>query len=173
MSATQVLATLGAALADPDTGLAAKCAAVVAVLGAPYDAVGAAEVDRYVRTDFTFGKWQLRDALSPGNGPQVICSTDRQRAVEMAAASVRDADTDVRVDYEGVFGDADRIQDNLTVVWSALLQVIDGLVRFAQANGGTIVDVHDPITVEFGRFRNSPTHGGFSATFTLRERSTL
>lgn len=165
MAMSAVLATIQQRLADPTTGLAVKAAARATALG--YQA-------GRVRTDFVYEKWSLSGQMREATATTFAIAPDSFAAPEKRFTSERrDSRLAVLVSCQVFDGDVDSLQDNIVAVSEAFIQCMDDLVAFSTANGGTIVNLEDPITVTFTDFNGEPTQGGFLAQFTVFDRSTI
>jgi hypothetical protein len=162
MTMRQVLDTSLAAFEDPAIGIKVQVGALIA-LGAPP-----------ISDQFRFAKWAVRTRLKdarthslvvrPGQGAD---QTKLQQTLE------RDGIQVIEVATECFDADLERLQDKLTVVQSAMLLVLDRLVDFSGGTGGTIYEVIDPVTTDYGEFDGTPsgTSAGFVSRITLNERS--
>lgn len=169
MSEYQVLAIFRALLRDPVVGLKAKVDALVLAL-APASAI---------RSDFNYTRWAFGAVTNPATKPNVMLRPGAWAGDEKLGTGQRDATAVVDVGYE-IFGtDPDEIEDNVTIVAAAVAQcAVDELRAYSDAHGGTIVDVVDPFTVQFGEFAGSgvgvgAASSGFLARITVQERSSL
>lgn len=157
MSQQQILATVQALLEDATEGLAARTTALAAG-------------DARIRSDFHFVPWQLSDRPHPTQQPNVMLRPRQWQPGLRRLTTIRDAQVAIEIGYEYFGTDAQAIQDNVTLVATALAQVLDGLRDYSDAHGGTVIDVLDPLTFAFGQF-SGPTSNGFLCTVTLEERS--
>jgi hypothetical protein len=159
VSQRQVLVTVLALLQDNGVGLKAKTDAL------------AGQSSSTIRSDFTFTKWALRGPLNPAAAPNVMLRPRLWRPEQkLAAYPDRTSTCLIEIGYEYFGTDADEIQENLTIVATALAQSLDGLRDFSDAHAGSIVDVNDPLEFQFGEFAG-PTSAGFLARATILERS--
>lgn len=168
MSVHQVLGTTRDMLADDAAGLAAKVATLVAALRAtPF------QPSSSILTNFNFTKWALRGSMNPASAPNVMLRPARWLAVQkLANKPDRDGDVAIEIGYEIFGGDPDVIQDNVSIVATALAECLDGLRAYSDAHQGTVIQVLDPIEWRFGEFAG-PTSAGFLALVTVQERSAL
>lgn len=165
MSMSAVLATIQQRLADSTTGLAVKVAARATALGYQPDRV---------RTDFVYEKWSLSGQMREATATSIAIAPDSLSVPEKRFSSERrDTPSAILVSCQVFDGDVDSLQDNIVAVSEAFLQCLDDLVAFSTANGGTIVNLFDPIVVTFTDFNGEPTQGGFLAQFTVLDRSTI
>lgn len=154
----QILFTVDGALQDPTLGLSARIAALKGV-------------DDRIRDDVQFKAWAMAGTMTDTRAPNVMLRPRRWLATSKASdTGHRDADAQLDIGYEYFGGDPQHIQDNVALVATALVQVIDELRAYSDATGGTIIDVTDPVLFEFGQFAG-PVSNGFLATLTLTERS--
>lgn len=168
MSASQVLQTVKDAIADEVSGLAVKAEALKA-LDAP-------ALSR-VRTDYNVVPHSLSDRMQPTGQPNVAVSVRRYMAdQQLSNAPTRDALAELQVAVEYVEADQQVIEDSASLTATALLQVLDGLREYSDANGGTVLDLSTQgagmqVDVQFGRFDGPVQSFGFVARFTVMERS--
>jgi hypothetical protein len=163
MSEHQVLATIDALLKDAGVGLKAKVDALVILLGPATT----------IRSDFNFVKWALRGRANPSQAPNVMLAPRRWTPDQkLPNKPQRDAWCEIEIGLETFGTDPAQIQDEVTIWATALAQCIDGLRAFSDANGGTVVDVDDPLSFQFGEF-TGPASSGFLARVTVLERSSL
>lgn len=161
MSMRQVLDTVRGLLKDDIVGLKAKADALI--LADPPESI--------VRTDFHFIRWAFSTLTNPTQKPNVIVRPGSWRGDEMLGTGQRDAICIVEIGYEQFGTDPDEIEDGLALIAAALPRcVLDGLRAYSDAHGGTIVDVIDPIEVQFGEFAGAAS-SGFLARVTVLERS--
>lgn len=167
MSAHQVVATMRALLQDPVVGLRAKAMALADQL----QPVGA------VRFEFNFTRWAFGRQMNPATMGNVMLRPSSWRGDEKLATQQRDAQCTIEIGYEMFATDPDEIEDNVTIIAAAIAQcAVDELRAYSDAHGGTIVDVIDPIEVQFGEFAGVPgsaTSNGFLARITVFERSSV
>jgi hypothetical protein len=165
MTMRAVLQTLKAACQDPATGLAAQALAIAAAEG----------IDPgIIRTDFHYEPWYLSGQPSPTGQPNIAIEPRRTTAdLEIPAVTQRDADQVIVFAYEYFYHNGLEIQDNITVIAAAFLKVLDRLREYSDANGGTVVEVQTPVTLDIGTYIGSPVAGGFQATVTISERGTI
>lgn len=173
MSASQVLTTVVAALTDEATGLAAKAEALKA------DGTLEAELPTLnrIRTDYRIVPHSLSDRMQPTGQPAVAVSVRRYMADQrLATAPTRDALAEMQVAVEYVEADQQVIEDSASLAATALLQVLDGLREYSDANGGTVLDLDTQgvgmqVDTQFGQFDGPVQSFGFVARFTVMERS--
>lgn len=166
MSERQVIATLRAALQDAAIGFAPTVAAVLAAEGI---AAG------IVTTEYNFVRWIGAEKLAaPSMGHEVAIypSTSRE-TLELPLESLREGLIDLTLTFTTFHSDAGVIEDNILVHAAALRRVLDRLREFSDANGGTVAQVVEPITVDFLTNAGAATSAGFRARFTIEERSTV
>jgi hypothetical protein len=159
VSQRQVLVTALALLQDNGVGLKAKTDAL------------AGQSTATIRSDFNFTKWTLRGPLNPAAAPNVMLrprswNPDQKLAVKPDRTSW----SEIEIGYEYFGTDPDEIQENITIVATAVAQVLDGLRDYSDAHAGTIADVRDPLQFLFGEFAG-PSSAGFIARATILERS--
>lgn len=160
MSQTQVLATLLACLEDSAVGLVAQARKL-----APFTPIGAGSI----RMDVRFVAWKLSGVMQSSTTPNVMLRPGRWSA-NLKQGNSRDASVLVEVGMEFFDADADVLQANITIYATALAASLDALRDYSDINGGTVIDIIDPIDVVFGQF-DGPTSSGFLATIQLEERS--
>lgn len=159
MSQSEVIATTRALLEDATLGFKAKLAALAA--GNPIA----------VSSEMRFVKWALAGTMQQATMANVMLRPGTWRPdAKNDGRPHRDAFASIEVGFETFAADPDVIQETAILAATALAQVLDGLVDYAQLNGGTIADIEDPIQFEFGQFVG-PTSNGFLARVTLFERS--
>lgn len=158
MSMQQLLDLVDGALKDPDIGLSVAVSAL-------------ADGDERIRADFVHVEWALAGAMADTRSPNVMMRPRRWLAEsKVSDTRHRDAEAQIDIGYEYFGSDPRHIQDNIALVATALAKVIDELVAYSTATGGTLIEVRDPVLYEFGQF-TGPTSNGFLATITLLERS--
>lgn len=158
---TDVIKTLGDALADPVTGLAAKA---VALTGALLD----------IRTDYRFQPWVLSGELKMAGQPNVaIAPTSGAANLKYPQQTMRDGEWRIDISVEFFDADPQTIMDNVGVTVTALFQVLDTLREYSDAHGGTILQVFEPVGLRFGQFAGVSTTNGFTATATIQERANI
>ena len=158
MSQKQVLATVEALLQDGARGLTAKATALAAG-------------DGTIQTNFRFVRWALAGTMQPATAPNVMVRPGAWRPQTRNDANPhRDAFAAIEIGYEFFGADPDAIQANVALVATALAQVLDELVDYADDTGGTIANIEEPIEFLFGQF-TGPTSHGFLARVTVFERS--
>jgi hypothetical protein len=156
-----VLATVAAALEDPEIGLAAA----VESLAEPGGAI--------VRSDFSFGAWALSGQLSDTRAPNVVVRPRQWEILEDGSAVGHyDAFAVLDISYEYFGAELDDIQTNVTIAGVALTKVIFALREYSDRTDGTIVDLRGTLLFNYGEFEG-PTSNGFTCTLTLIERSAL
>ena len=158
-----VLVTLRGAMADGATGLAVKAAAIAVLRGY---AAGR------IRTDFVVDRWSLSDAMKPATQPHyAFAPAAGAIAQKTFLATPRESRHAIRFSLETFAADSAVLEDNVTALALAFMQVLDGIEAYSRANAGTIVLLEDPITLRYGSFGGPPTLGGFTADFTVLEQS--
>lgn len=159
MSQDQVLATARALFEDPALGLRAKVIALAA--GNPA-----------ILTDFAFVRWALAGTMQAATKVNVMIRPGAWRPnPKNEGRPQRDATASIEIGLELFAADPDVIQNNVALMATAVAQVLDELVPYSHATGGTILDLEDPIEFLFGQFAG-PTSHGFLARVTVFERST-
>jgi hypothetical protein len=144
MSMREVLVLVDALLQDPTYGLAAM---VDSLEGA---------VPTKVRSEFNFVAWGLRT--------EVVRQTSKPNVM------LRPGTWTPNARYVGT-NQLEVIQNELALVATAVARVMDTLVAYSAAHGGTVYDIEDPMQFLFGQFAGVVSNG-FLATITLLERST-
>ena len=169
MSASQVLTTLRAALEDEATGMAAKAEALKGADGS---------LNR-VRTDYQWVRWSLTDRMQTTGQPNVAVSVRRVLTEQrLATFPSRDGIWSIEIAFECFAGDDQAlIEDSVTTAATALLQVLDGLREYSDANAGTVLEINaaegqPSIDIQFGDFAGPVASFGFLCRFTVLERST-
>ena len=161
MSVIDVLAITRQALEDDQTGLAAYMAAI------------AAAVDLRVRTNIEFGKWALPETMVPTSPHHVVVRPAGGLEEPREGRAQRDGVQAIVVAAEVFSADPDELQDTLTVLQVALLQVFDELRSYSDAHGGTVIEIDGDISTRYGVFPDRATSGGVELTINIRERSKL
>jgi hypothetical protein len=161
MSMREVLVLVDALLQDPTYGLAAM---VDSLEGA---------VPTKVRSEFNFVAWGLRtEVVRQTSKPNVMLRpgtwTPNARYV---GTNQRDARCEIVIGFETFHNELEVIQNELALVATAVARVMDTLVAYSAAHGGTVYDIEDPMQFLFGQFAGVVSNG-FLATITLLERST-
>ena len=164
MSERQVIALLRAELADPVVGFAAAVAEVIAL-----EAIAAG----IVTTEYNFPKWIRASQLAPASsGHDVsIVPARSSETLEIPAETVRFGTVDIQLDFSTFHSDADTIEENLLVHAAALRRCLDRLREYSDAHAGTVDQVIEPITIDYGPSAGSATSASFRARFTIQERS--
>lgn len=158
MSQLEILATFDALLTDATRGLQAKAAALAAG-------------DTEIMSTFELVPWALAGTMRPATQVNVMLRPGSWRAdAKNIARPERDAVAQVEIGVELFAADPVVIQKNVTLIATALAQVVDDIVDYARETGGTIYDVDDPMEFLFGQF-TGPTSHGFLARVTVLERS--
>ena len=139
-----------------------------------------ARLKRYtdIETDLTFTEWFLSDRMKPTGKPNVfVVGTGwTPTTVNPVQRSVRrEARGQIRLGYEIVRSDPARLQRNVAVAMTAMMQVIDVLRDYSDRVHGTIVGVINPVSFTPGDFPSQggrmPTTYGFTGTLTVLEYS--
>lgn len=163
MAIDQVIATVNALLQDASEGLAPRVTALLALRGLAPDAV---------RTDPFFDEWLLAGKMHPAGAPRVLVRPQRTIANQVPfPGNTRRADVALVVQFRYFAAEVVEIERAAGLYGTALLMALDGLDAYSRAQGGTVMDLHDPITIDFGTFDGTPTSGGWEAAFTLLEDS--
>lgn len=158
----EVLATTQAAFRDRTSGLAARAAAI------------ADTADLAVRSDFAFGKWALRETLSPTTAHRVVIRPAAGLEEAKQGTLQRDAVHTLAILIEVFGADEDEIERSLVVIQLAVIQVLDELRDYSDAHDGTVIEIPDAISTRYGEFTGSASlSGGLISTVNIRERSTL
>jgi hypothetical protein len=165
MSQRQLLDTLKLALQDGDTGLAAQAQTIAIAEGLN------------VRTDFTFDRWALSGKMMPGGGPNVsVTPTGWAANTMLPNEALRDAVGSFNIGYENFSADMGELEDNVSVVATALIRVLDRLREFSDtklpAGSGTVVQVLEAVSFTFGAFGRGATSSGFLCSVNIQERGT-
>lgn len=160
MSIIDVLSIARAALEDDATGLAAYMSAIADALGLR------------VRTEIRFGKWALPENLQPTAPHSVVVRPAGGLEEPREGRQQRDGVQTIVVAAEVFEADPDQLQDTLTVLQVAALQVFDELRAYSDAHEGTVIEVPDPISTRYGAFPGAVS-GGVELTINIRERSKL
>jgi hypothetical protein len=164
VSERQIIATLRAALADAAFGLADAAADVIALEGI---AAG------IVTTDYNFIRWKNVGSpavTSAGHEVAVVPARSAEN-LEIPAETQRDGLIDIELTFTTFHSDAGAIEDNVLVHAAALRRCLDRLREFSDANGGTVLQVREPVTIDFLTTTGNATSAGFRARFTIEERS--
>lgn len=163
MSLKQVLDTTKDAFNDPATGLAAQAAAIATAYAVA------------VVSDFRLERWMLSGEMKPGGIHNVaIAPTNAASNLKLPHESQRDAVHSITVGFETFSADPAALEDTVLVFAQAVLQVLDTLREYSDANGGTILQVFETVPMSFGTFTGGgATSSGFTATVSIQERSSL
>ena len=163
MSLKKVLDTIKAAVQDPVTGLQARATAI-----ATAEALG-------VVTDFRLEKWMLSGEMKPSGIHNVaIAPANAAANLKLPHETQRDAVHSIVIGFETFSADTSVLEDTVLVFAQAVLQVLDRLREFSDANGGTILQVFETVGMSFGTFTGGgATSSGFTASVNIQERSTL
>jgi len=157
MSMQEILETTKAALLDPSIGLIAQLDPVR---------------EELVRKDFVITPWKLQGPLADARQHNIaVMPADWDVEVSESDTAHRDADARVRIAFECFDSDAATIEATVLAFSLAVVKVVARLRAFSDATRGTIIEVGSRIRVVMGEFPGA-TSGGFTATFTLSERST-
>lgn len=160
MSIHQVIATLRGALADPMTGLAVRAEA----LANDASIVG-------LSLDLNFERWFLSGNMQQATRANVSVSPRGWDALlKQQAGEIRDARVQLQIGYEVFQSDPQVIEDHVSTYAAALMQVLDRLREYSDANNGTVVLVEEPVSFQFGPFTGASQSGGFIASAVIRER---
>jgi hypothetical protein len=160
VSMDEILTTADELLKDDALGLSARV-------------LDLAAGDASVRADFAFGKWALAGTMNDTRSPNLMLRPGTWSATaKRSDLGHRDARGQIVLGYEFFGADPLAIQRNVALLATAIAQVIDQLVDYSVATGGTIYEVEDPIDFAFGQFAG-PTSNGLIATITVLERSTV
>ena len=165
MSERQVIATLRAAFADPVIGLGATAAEVIALEGIPAGVVTVV---------YDFVKWLRGGGLPEAAAGHTISIVPLRSTSTLAipVESQREGLIPLELTFTTFHSDPAAIEENVLVHAAAVRRCLDKLREFSDANGGTIVQVREPVDIDFGISGNA-TSAGFRARFTIEERSTV
>lgn len=160
MSMRQVLTTLTAALNDSNAGLAASAAMIAS----------ADSITDYI-TGVNLEPWALSGNMKTSTQNNVAVSPRGWDAdLQKQAGEIRDARTQFQVAFESFAADPSVTQDTVSVFASALMQVLDSLREYSDANEGTVILVEEPVSFTFGPFTGGSQSAGFIANAVIRER---
>lgn len=166
MSERQVIATVRAALADVGYGLAAKVAEVIAAEGIPAGVV---------TTEYNFIRWLRANKLDEASAGHAVSVTPVRSTnqLQIPAEMRRDGLIDLELGFTTYQADPATIEENVLVHAAALRRCLDKLREFSDANGGTVLQVREPVTIDYASASGSATSAGFKARFTIEERSAV
>lgn len=155
---TDVIKTLGDALAAPVTGMAARAQALTGALA-------------NIRTDYFFEPWVLSGQMKMAGAPNVaIAPTIGSASLKIPAETQRDGAWQLDISVEFFDADPQVIMDNVGIAVAALFQVLDTLREYSDGHGGTIMQVIEPVGLRFGQFAGASSTNGFTVTATIQER---
>lgn len=120
--------------------------------------------------DFNFVEWALPGEAAPATCGNIMLAPITWNGWQNPGASFADATVEIEIAFETFGASTTDVQNELTLVHCALLQMLYDLVDYARANGGTIYEVSS-VAFRFAEHR-SPLAGGWFCTVTLLERST-
>lgn len=164
MSDFAIIETTRAACEDPSNGLAARMSAIAAKRG----------VLSMLRIKLWFQPWLLTGSQRPGFAANVSVAPFRSLAEvrDVDAQPIqRDAAATIQIGYEFFSADEKEIASNVLITAAALLQVLDSLPDYSEANGGTIQGIYGQPSFEYGPFSNGKAaSAGFLCTVTILER---
>lgn len=164
MSERQVIALLRAELDDAVYGFADAVADVIAL-----EAIAAG----IVTTDYNFVRWKnvTAPAVTSAGHEVAIVPARSAENLEIPAETQRDGLVDIELSFTTFHSDAQAIEDNVLVHAAALRRCLDRLREYSDANGGTVLQVREPVSIDFLVASGNATSAGFRARFTIEERS--
>lgn len=162
MSARQVRKTAQALLKDPTVGLAQAIASLAI-------SEGVSEL----QTEFNYVRAKLSGKMQPSGAPNIVVRANQWRPDQKLRSPQRDALVSLEVMAEFFNSNPEALEDQMEITVIAVAQVLDGLREYSEANGGTVLDVLDPMTADVGVIGGPITTDGFSLKCTVQERSTL
>lgn len=165
-----VLQTVQDALEDPVYGLLQRARELARYEGREAD----------LRAEVEWHKWRLSGELKKATTVNVSVGIANDRAgINTGTDQERLSEHSIEIGLEMVGADTELLTFNVSCYATALLQVVDYLVEFSDNTGGTIQQVREPVAFSWGDFGPGRqgalpiTTSGFTATFTVQERSPL
>jgi hypothetical protein len=160
MSAASVVDLVIALLGDPQFGISAKMARVIAD--------GAIDPTT-VRTDFQVSRWRLPEQARPSTQPNIMVRTTQWRA-NLKRGNLRDGLMALQIGAEWFDSTGETLFLSVDLTADALALTLDALRDFSDLKHGTVIDLIDPIVVDFGQFEGPVSHG-FLATIQIEEQT--
>lgn len=160
MSARQVRETAQALLKDPIVGLAQAIASLAI-------SEGVAEL----QTEFNYVRASLSGKMLPSGAPNIAVRARQWQPDQKLRSPQRDSTVTLEVMAEFFNSNPEALEDQMEITAIAVAQVLDGFREYSDANGGTVLDVLDPITFNIGQFGGPVTSDGFVCSATVIERS--
>jgi hypothetical protein len=174
MSQRQALAIVQALLEDETLGLRAKTEALASSLpNAPTGNPGP------LSADFAFYRGALPGALRPTTRGNVMLRpvrwiTNPRIGQDAGSGGVREGTAPIEIGFETFGASHEDNVDEATLVATALVQCLDGIREFADANktrfGACVVGIAPGMDFSFGDFEG-PASYGFLARITVEEES--
>jgi hypothetical protein len=166
MSERQVIALLRFELADANFGFPKTVPDVIAAEGI------AAGV---VTVVYNFVRWLRSGNLTEASaGHEIaIVPLESTESLEIPGETQRDGVISLELSFTTYSADPLTIEENVFVHAAALRRCLDRLREFSDANGGTVLQVREPVTITFAPAPGTATSAGFRARFTIEERSAV